>query len=91
MNKRSLTQAVIIGIALGILVFHPFWVSLHALDGLHDENISMLDFAVMAYREVFSFEHFVHTIISIFAGIIVSVLVLMMRVRKKQKNTGSSQ
>ncbi len=91
MNKRSITLAVLMGIALGILVFHPLWVSLHVFDGLHDEDSSWLDFVILAYQKAFTFEHLLHTFISIFAGILVIVLVLMIRVRNKQKITGSKQ
>jgi len=91
MNKRSLILAVIIGIALGILVFHPLWVSLHAFDGLHDDDSSWLDFVALAYKKAFTFEHLVHTVLSVFAGILISILVLLMRVRKKHKNGGSKQ
>ncbi len=85
MNKRSLTLAVIIGIALGILVLHPIWVSLHAFDGMHDDNTSWLDFVALSYQEVFSFKDLVHSILSILAGIVLSVFVLMLRARKKTK------
>ncbi len=85
MNKRSLTLAVIIGIALGILVLHPIWVSLHAFDGMHDDNTSWLDFVALSYQEVFSFKDLGHSILSILAGIVLSVFVLMLRARKKTK------
>ncbi len=85
MNKRSFIIAVIIGVALGFLVIHPLWVSLHAFDGMHSENMSWLDFAATAYREAFAFEHLVHLFVSIFSGILLSVLVIMMRARNRHK------
>jgi predicted small secreted protein len=86
MNKKSLTIAVVVGIALGILVFHPLWVSLHAFDGLHDDNSSWFGFVVLAYKKAFTFEHLLHVILSVFTGIVVSILVLMMQVRKKHRD-----
>ncbi len=91
MNRKSLTLAVVIGIAFGILVLHPLWVSLHAFDGLHEEDSSWLGFVLLAYKKAFTFEHLLHVVLSVFTGILVSVLVLMMRVRKKYRNNRSQQ
>ena len=89
MNKKSLTLAAIIGIALGILVLHPLWVSLHAFDGLHSDNESWLNFVSLAYKEVFSFNDLGHLFMSIATGIILSVFVLMLKARKQHKNAGN--
>lgn len=84
MNKKSFTRAVIIGIVLGMLVLHPLWVSVHAFDAQH-ENSSWLDFVVMAYRQSLSLKDIGHTFLSVVAGILVSVFVLMRKARKKTK------
>ena len=86
MNKKSLTYAVIIGIALGILVLHPLWVSLHAFDGLHDEDSTWLGFVILAYKKAFTFDHLLHVFLSVVTGILISILVLMMQVRRKHRN-----
>ncbi len=88
MNKKSLTLAAIIGVALGIFVLHPLWVSFHAFDGQHGENSSWLEFMVRAYPHSLSFVDIQHTLVSIFSGIVISVFVLMMVVRKKRKSIG---
>jgi predicted small secreted protein len=85
MNKKSFTRAVIIGIALGVLVLHPLWVSVHAFDGQHEDS-SWLDFVVLAYRQSLSFKDIGHTFLSVVAGILVSVFVLMIKARKKRNN-----
>jgi predicted small secreted protein len=89
MNKKSLTYAIIIGIAAGILIFHPLWVSLHAFDGLHEDDSSWLGFVILAYKKAFTFEHLLHVVLSVFTGILVAILVLMMKVRNKHKNNRS--
>jgi uncharacterized membrane protein YadS len=89
MNKKSLIYATVIGIALGILVLHPLWVSLHAFDGLHGEDNSWLDFAMIAYKKAFTFEHLLHVFLSVLTGILIAFLVLMLKVRKAHKNTAS--
>ena len=86
MNKKSLTYAVIIGIALGILVLHPLWVSLHAFNGLHDEDSTWLGFVILAYKKAFTFDHLLHVFLSVVTGILISILVLMMQVRRKHRN-----
>jgi len=85
MNKKSLIRALIAGVALGILVLHPLWVSIHAYDGQHGENSSWLGFVVQAYREVFTFQDIGHVVISILAGISISVFMVMITARTKQK------
>jgi len=90
MNKRSITIATIVGIALGILVLHPLWVSLHAFDGMHGEDNSWLDFAIIAYKKAFTFEHFLHVFLSVLTGILLSILVLMFKVRKTHKKAASN-
>jgi uncharacterized membrane protein YadS len=90
MNKKSLIYAAIIGIALGILVLHPLWVSLHAFDGLHGEDSSWLDFAIVAYKKAFTFEHLLHVFLSVLTGILISILVLMFKVRRTHKSGASN-
>jgi hypothetical protein len=84
MNKKSLIYATVIGITLGILVLHPLWVSLHVFDGQHSENSSAMEFMTVAYKQAFTFDDLGHTLISVFAGVILAVLVLTMRDRKKR-------
>ena len=84
MNKKSLIYATILGIALGILVLHPLWVSLHAFDGQHSEDGSALKFMAVAYKQAFTFNDLGHTMIAVFAGVLLAVLVLTMRDRKKR-------
>jgi hypothetical protein len=89
MNKKSLIYATVLGIALGILVLHPLWVSLHAFDGLHGEDSSWLDFALVAYKKAFTFEHWLHVFLSVLTGILIAFLVLMLKVRKAHQKTTS--
>lgn len=89
MNKKSLIYATVLGIALGILVLHPLWVSLHALDGQHSEDGSVLNFMAVAYKQAFTFDDLGHTLISVFAGVLIAVLVLTMRDRKKRSRSNN--
>ncbi len=89
MNKKLLVRAAVLGTALGILVLHPLWVSMHAFDGMHGEDYSWLDFAMVAYTEVFEFEHLLHPFVAIFAGLLLAFLVLITRVRQSQRKCGS--
>lgn len=84
MNKKSLTRAVILGIILGLIVLHPLWVSVHAFDGQHGDS-SWMDFISQSYNEALSFDDMEHTLLSVVAGILMSIFVTMIVARKKKK------
>ena len=85
MKKKSIILTVIIGIMLGIIVIRPIWKSVHAFDSAHGDT-SWVDFMVTSFVEVFSFEHFDETLWSVLFGVTVSILFLMIKVRRTKKS-----
>jgi len=45
----------------------------------------------VAFRKAFAFEHLLHAFLSVLAGVLLSIFVLMIRVRKMHKNAGAKQ
>jgi len=82
MNKKSITLAVIIGIALGMFVIRPLIMSFHAFDE-HAGDTSWLDYLGNSYAHVLSFKDFGLTLLSIFSGILSVVLIVMIKSRKR--------
>jgi|GEM_PF-4511998 len=85
MDKKSVIIAIVLGAILGIFILHPLWMSIHAVDGQHDTDISWLDFVVQAYRSTFTFKELGATLLSIFVGTTISIFVLMFNKRKGRK------
>ncbi|MBY0433500.1 MAG: hypothetical protein K2U26_05270 [Cyclobacteriaceae bacterium] len=89
MNKKSIVQAAITGIVLGIFVIRPLSTLVHLFDP-HTGDVSWSDFLANGYRQIFALNDVGPTLLSILAGIMVCVLVVMIKSRKR-RGLGQSQ
>lgn len=83
MNIKSITKALIIGTVLGILVIRPLSMLPHLADA-HTSNVSSFEYIVNSYAQILSFEDFGSTLLSIFGGILLVVLMVMIKTRKRK-------
>lgn len=83
MKTKSITQAVIIGIVLGVLVIRPLSTLPHLFDP-HADDVSWSGYLADVYGQIFSFNDVGPTLLSVLAGIVVTVFVVMIRARKNR-------
>lgn len=83
MKTKSITQAVIIGTVLGVLVIRPLSTLPHLSDP-HTGGVSWSDYLADVYGQIFSFNDVGPTLLSILGSIMAAVLVVMVKSRKRK-------